>query len=95
MGGHFYWYVVDYESDIARALHQLREREFRAGRYYPVFRYPDEFLGASPPPSPGAKHPSIADAVRATDETGTRSILDRGGFAPAIPGSFTILMIGR
>lgn len=76
MGGHFYWYVVDYQSDIARALDELREREFRAGRYYPVLKYPEEFLSASPPPAPGAKHRSIADAMRAAQEEGTRSILD-------------------
>ena len=83
VGGHFYWYIVDYESDIARALAELREREFRAGRYYPVLKYPEEFLAASPPPAPGAKHRSIADAMRAAQDEGTRSILDIDRIAPS------------
>ena len=83
MGGHFYWYVVDYQADISRALHELREREFRAGRYYPVFYDPEQFLTASPPPSPGPKHRSIAEALRAAEETGTRSILDLDHVAPS------------
>jgi hypothetical protein len=83
MGGHFYWYVVDYQNDIAKALNDLREREFSAGRYYPVFKYPDQFLSASPQPAPGAKHRSIADAMRAAAEEGTRSILDLDRIAPS------------
>lgn len=86
MGGHFYWYVVDYQRDIARALAELREREFRAGRYYPVLLYPEQFLSASPLPTPGAKHRSIGDAMRAAQETGTRSILDLDRVAPR-PGA--------
>ena len=82
MGGHLYWYVVDYQSDIPRALDELREREFRAGRYHPVLRYPEEFLAASPPPEPGARHRSIAEAMRAAREEGTRSILDIDRIAP-------------
>ena len=75
MGGHFYWYVVPYEPDIRRALDRLREQEFAAGRYYPVLPYVDFPLGADAP-RPGARHRTIRDAVKATRETGTRSILD-------------------
>jgi len=39
MGAHPYWYFVKHEPDIDHALQQLREREFRAGRYNPVIRY--------------------------------------------------------
>jgi hypothetical protein len=39
MGGHPYWYIVPYESDIDAALHKLKQREFEAGRYNPVIRY--------------------------------------------------------
>ena len=76
MGGHPYWYFVPYESDVQHALDTLRDREFKAGRYNPVIA----FLEFSEPgflkQQPGAKHRSIDDAVRASDEDGTRSILD-------------------
>ncbi|HXD31616.1 MAG TPA: hypothetical protein VN643_10890 [Pyrinomonadaceae bacterium] len=75
MGGHPYWYFVDYQSDVEEALQALREREFLAGRYNPVMPFLD-FPLTSPPPSPGAKHKSIAAAVRASLDDGTRSILD-------------------
>ena len=42
MGGHPYWYTVDYQEDISAALNALRKREFVAGRYNPVTPYPDE-----------------------------------------------------
>jgi hypothetical protein len=76
MGGHPYWYLVPYESDVQHALDTLRDREFKAGRYNPVIRFlkfgaPD-FLKQQP----GAKHRSIDDAMTAAAEDGTRSILD-------------------
>jgi hypothetical protein len=76
MGGHPYWYFVPYESNVQHALDALREREFKAGRYNPVI----PFLKFGEPDfseqQPGAKHRSIDDAVRASNEDGTRSILD-------------------
>ena len=27
MGGHLYWYVVDYQNNLTNALQDLRERE--------------------------------------------------------------------
>ncbi len=76
MGGHAYWYFVPYESNVQHALDVLRDREFKAGRYNPVIRFlkfggPDFFKQ-----QPGAKHRSIDDALSASAEDGTRSILD-------------------
>jgi len=75
MGAHPYWYFVKHEPDIDHALQQLREREFRAGRYNPVIRYLEFPLGPNAP-SPGAAHSSIKKALKAAAEEGTRSILD-------------------
>jgi hypothetical protein len=41
MGGHPWFYFVDYEPDVNAALQKLREREFRAGRYNPVVWFPE------------------------------------------------------
>ncbi len=75
MGAHPYWYFVKYEPDINQALQQLREREFKAGRYNPVIRFLEFPLGPDAP-SLGAAHPSIKKAIKAADADGTRSILD-------------------
>ena len=75
MGGHFYWYVVDYRPDIAAALEALRQREFAAGRYNPAMRFPPFPLTPSSP-APGPQHQSIKHALDASMEDGTRSILD-------------------
>jgi hypothetical protein len=76
MGGHPYWYFVPYENDAQHALDTLRAREFKAGRYNPVI----PFLEFGDPgffqQQPGAKHRSIDDAMQASAEDGTRSILD-------------------
>ena len=75
MGGHFYWYVVDYQPDIGAALEALRRREFAAGRYNPAMMFPPFPVNADSP-APGPKHQSIHDALEASDADGTRSILD-------------------
>ncbi len=75
MGGHPYWYTVDYQEDVGAALEALRTREFRAGRYNPVTPFPDFPIGPSSP-APGAGHASIEDALEASEADGTRSILD-------------------
>ncbi len=75
MGAEQWAYSVSYQPDIAKALHELREREFRAGRYYPVEWFPP-FLPAADAPAPGAEHDSIEEAIEAADDEGTRSILD-------------------
>jgi hypothetical protein len=75
MGGHAWFYFVDYEPDINSALQKLREREFRAGRYNPVTWFP-EFPVGPDSPAPGAQHASIDEALEDADADGTRSILD-------------------
>lgn len=75
MGGHPYWYFVDYDSDVNKALRDLREREFRAGRYNPAIPFIN-FPLSSASPTPGPKHKSIEAALKASAEDGTRSILD-------------------
>jgi hypothetical protein len=54
---------------------ELRDREFRAGRYNPVIRYL-EFPLSPDSPAPGAQHKSIRHALKDADAEGTRSILD-------------------
>jgi hypothetical protein len=75
MGGHPYWYKVDYQADAGAALSALRKREFEAGRYNPVIRYLTFPIGPESP-APGAAHESIEEAIEAADTDGTRSILD-------------------
>jgi hypothetical protein len=74
MGAHPWFYFVEYQSDVARALQELREKEFRAGRYYPVTRFPEFPVDAGVSPGPG--HNSVEHALESSGATGTRSILD-------------------
>jgi hypothetical protein len=75
MGGEPYFYTVKHQSDLQAALDQLREREFKAGRYNPAMRH-IEFPLTPASPAPGPKHASIDEAREAAGEEGTRSILD-------------------
>lgn len=75
MGGHPYFYFVPFQKDVNRALQELREREFKAGRYNPVVPFP-EFPLPPDAPAPGAQHASIDEALEDADADGTRSILD-------------------
>lgn len=75
MGGHPYWYYVDYRADISSALQALRKREFTAGRYNPVMPSIEFPINPSSP-APGAQHASIEEALEAAEADGTRSILD-------------------
>jgi hypothetical protein len=75
MGAHPYWYIVPHAPNLQVVLDQLRQQEFRAGRYNPVMRY-IEFPITATSPAPGAKHASIDQALKAADAEGTRSILD-------------------
>ena len=75
MGGHAWFYYVEYEPDLNAALQKLREREFRAGRYNPAVWFPEFPVGPNSP-SPGAQHGSIEEALEDSDADGTRSILD-------------------
>jgi hypothetical protein len=75
MGGHPYWYFTKYNIDISVTLDGLRRQEFSAGRYNPVM--PDiSFPITAASPSPGAQHSSMEEALEASEEDGTRSILD-------------------
>jgi|ERR671924_39624 hypothetical protein len=82
MGGHPWFYFVKYEPDVNAALQKLRQQEFEAGRYNPAIWFP-EFPVGPESPSPGAQHRSIARALAAAYESGTRSILDMERVAPA------------
>jgi hypothetical protein len=78
MGGEFWSYSVPYQEDIRAALEALREQEFRAGRFWQPAEVQLGFfgrlLGRGPcrPKSPA----SIPEALKISDATGTRSILD-------------------
>src|SRR5947209_7663030 len=75
MGASPYEYFVKYQPDVDAALQDLRQREFKAGRYNPVIPFPDFPVGPQSP-LPGAQHASIADALQDAEADGTRSILD-------------------
>lgn len=75
MGGHPWFYFVEYEPEIDAALQKLRRREFEAGRYNPAVDFP-EFPLTADSPAPGAQHDSIDEAIEDADADGTRSILD-------------------
>jgi hypothetical protein len=75
VGGHPYWYIVPYQSNLQSALDDLRQREFKAGRYNPVVPFP-EFPVEPDSPAPGAQHSTIDEALEDSDADGTRSILD-------------------
>jgi hypothetical protein len=79
-----YYYFTQYQEDMNAALQGLRLREFEAGRYDPAmymhepslfmfnFRFPPDVNSIAP----GARHPSIEEAIQAGDSSGTGSILD-------------------
>ena len=88
MGAHPYWYAVPYNGDLERVLDDLREREFRAGRYNPAM--PDiDFPITADSPAPGPRHATIEDALAASGADGTRSILDIHSVGDA-PDFFTV-----
>jgi hypothetical protein len=77
MGSHPYFYFTPYQKDVQAALEVLREQEFKAGRYYPVtamvkFNFPPDDASRTP----GARHSSIAEALDASGDKLTGSILD-------------------
>ena len=80
MGAEPYWYAVKYRPEVDAALDELREREFRAGRYNPVMPFID-FPITPASAAPGAQHPTIEEALADSDADGTRSILDISGIA--------------
>jgi hypothetical protein len=84
VGSHPYFYFTPYQKDIQAALQALREREFKAGRYDPAMQMatPPSYMFQMrfPPddswPSPGTQHATIEEAIDASEESGTGSILD-------------------
>jgi len=62
MGGEPYWYFVPYQPDFQKALDELREREFRAGRYNPVIDFLEFDEPAFSKQKPGAQHASCYGA---------------------------------
>jgi hypothetical protein len=74
MGAQPYWYYTNYQADLNLALQDLREREFLAGRYRPATEF--LFPITESTPALGSQHPSIEDAIEASQESGTCSILD-------------------
>jgi hypothetical protein len=75
MGAEPYWYFTKYRRNLNDALQELRDREFRAGRYNPVMPFV-RFPVDPESPGPGAQHDSIQAAVKDAGADGTRSILD-------------------
>jgi hypothetical protein len=93
MGAHPYWYFVKYQPDVQKALDELREAEFQAGRYHPVTPFPD-FPVRPGTPRPGARHRSIEEAIEDAAEDGTRSILDIQAIADS-PDFFVVAPLAR
>jgi hypothetical protein len=75
VGAEIWYYAVPYAEDATAALLLLREREFRAGRYFPA-RYPLEFSWGEPRTGSQAAHASIDAARDAAGEAGTKCVLD-------------------
>jgi hypothetical protein len=83
----------NYEPDVNAALQRLRQQESQAGRYNPVIWFPEFPIGRQSP-SPGAQHRSIAGALTAAGESGTRSIIDMERVA-APPSYRAVAPLGR
>ncbi|MDP9173125.1 MAG: hypothetical protein M3O30_04565 [Planctomycetota bacterium] len=75
MGAHPFWYFTRYQADIDRALQELRDMEFQAGRYNPVMPFL-AFPAERNTSAPGAQHSTIEEALEQSEADGTRSILD-------------------
>jgi hypothetical protein len=96
MGAHPYWYFVKYQADVEKALNELREEEFRAGRYNPVLPFLEFPIGPNSP-APGPQHDSLENVFADAGADGTRSILDifavadEPDFATAAPLSKEVL----
>ncbi len=77
MGAEYWSYMVPYQEDIRAALEALREREFRAGRFWQPAQVHPGFFGRLLGRGPSAPKPAtIAEALKNSGATGTRSILD-------------------
>jgi hypothetical protein len=79
MGGHAYWYFTPYQPDINAALKTLQQQEFESGRYNPVNPFPfdpDLNKRCKSKDAHLVNYSSIEEALEASGECGTRSILD-------------------
>lgn len=92
MGASPYYYFVEFNDDVEEALHDLQQRVFEVGDYFPARDY-EEVIGDHRPrvvkdggyePTPagadGPAHDTIDEARAAAGPTGTQSILDVRGF---------------
>ena len=80
MGAEPYFYFVKHQPNLDKALNDLRQQEFHAGRYFPAMErlaFPIDPQA----PSPGAQHATIEEAFEDADADGTRSILDLDHFS--------------
>jgi hypothetical protein len=75
MGAEPWLYIVPYQADIEKAMHELQQREFNAGRYNPAMPFLP-FPVTANSPAPGRQHSSIDEAMQDSEADGTRSILD-------------------
>ncbi|SPE59917.1 conserved hypothetical protein [Verrucomicrobia bacterium] len=78
MGGEFWSYVVPYQENIQAALEKLREQEFQAGRFWQPSEVGPGFFGRMLGRGPSKPKPpaTIREAIKLSEATGTRSILD-------------------
>ena len=80
MGAEFWSHFVPYREDIRTALEELREQEFRAGRFRIPSQIQPGFFGRMFGRHPRKPRPptTIEEAIRMadTDATGTHSVLD-------------------
>jgi hypothetical protein len=78
MGAQPWTYFVPYQPDLSAALEALREREFRAGRFFQPTEVPPGFFGRllGRPPTKAKPPASVREAIKLAGATGTRSILD-------------------
>jgi hypothetical protein len=70
-----YHYFTPYQENFQKALNELRQQEFKAGRYYPAMEKA-ELMKQDTSKGPGAQHESIEDAFEMAEGEGTCSILD-------------------
>jgi hypothetical protein len=84
MGAEFWSYTVPFREDIQSALEALRKREFVAGRFWQPSEVEPGFFGRllGRPPSKPKQPASIKEAIKISDATGTRSILDIERISP-------------
>ena len=73
LGSQLWEYCVPYQADMNKVLAELKDREFKAGRFHRSELKPKSF----------------AEAIRNADAAGTRSIMEsRTAGATRVPGPF-------